>query len=112
MWGPKDAPRAFGVGLSRSLQENRYQQGVIDRQIWRKLEKNSKPVTSAHCGFHPQMASFISTHIDDIKGGATDAEKEPPPRNPQETLRGRRICRNTQRRTHGDQTRTRPTQRT
>eukprot|EP00975_Prorocentrum_lima_P018427 3880873-Prorocentrum_lima.AAC.1 len=45
MWGLKDAPRAFGMRLSRSLQEIRYQQGVHDRQIWRKFEKNSQPVT-------------------------------------------------------------------
>eukprot|EP00975_Prorocentrum_lima_P059803 12539651-Prorocentrum_lima.AAC.1 len=45
MWGLKDAPRAFGIRLSRSHQEIGYQQGVIDRQIWRRFEKNSKPVT-------------------------------------------------------------------
>eukprot|EP00975_Prorocentrum_lima_P000268 54792-Prorocentrum_lima.AAC.1 len=70
MWGLKDAPRAFGMRLSRSLQEIGYPQGVTDRQIWRKFEKNSKPVTGDHCGFHPQMTSLISTHIDD-----TDVER-------------------------------------
>eukprot|EP00975_Prorocentrum_lima_P003140 691653-Prorocentrum_lima.AAC.1 len=27
-----------------------------------------------HCGLSPQLVSLICTHIDDIKGGATDAE--------------------------------------
>eukprot|EP00975_Prorocentrum_lima_P061167 12823108-Prorocentrum_lima.AAC.1 len=35
MWGLKDAPRAFGMRLRRSLQQIGYQQRVIDRQIWR-----------------------------------------------------------------------------
>eukprot|EP00975_Prorocentrum_lima_P062270 12884749-Prorocentrum_lima.AAC.1 len=73
MWGLKDAPRAFGMRLSRSLREIGYQQGVTDRQIWRNFEKGAKPITGSHCGFHPQMSSLIPTHIDDIKGGATDA---------------------------------------
>eukprot|EP00975_Prorocentrum_lima_P054267 11382621-Prorocentrum_lima.AAC.1 len=67
MWGLKDAPRALGTRLSRSLQEIGYLQGVTDRQTWRKFEKNPKPVTGAHCGFHSRMTSFISTHSDDIK---------------------------------------------
>eukprot|EP00975_Prorocentrum_lima_P065505 12903850-Prorocentrum_lima.AAC.1 len=50
MCGLKDASRAFGMSLSRSLQEIGYQHGVTDRQIWRQLEKNSKPGTGAHCG--------------------------------------------------------------
>eukprot|EP00975_Prorocentrum_lima_P063209 12890205-Prorocentrum_lima.AAC.1 len=37
-----------------------------------KVREESKPVTGAHCGFLPQMTRFISTHVDDIKGGATD----------------------------------------
>eukprot|EP00975_Prorocentrum_lima_P048507 10147286-Prorocentrum_lima.AAC.1 len=41
MWGLNDAPRAFGMRLSRSLQEIGYQQGVTDRQLWRKVEKNA-----------------------------------------------------------------------
>eukprot|EP00975_Prorocentrum_lima_P013255 2815586-Prorocentrum_lima.AAC.1 len=36
MWGLKDAPRAFGMRLSRSLQEIGCQRGLTDRQIWRK----------------------------------------------------------------------------
>eukprot|EP00975_Prorocentrum_lima_P048133 10067071-Prorocentrum_lima.AAC.1 len=75
MWGLKDAPRAFGMRSSRSLQEIGYQQGVTDRQIWRKFEKDGTLVKSSHCGFHPQMTSFISTHIDDIEGRATYAER-------------------------------------
>eukprot|EP00975_Prorocentrum_lima_P061580 12880745-Prorocentrum_lima.AAC.1 len=67
MWGLKDAPRAFSMRLCRSLQEIGYQQGVTNRQMWRKFDKNAKPVTNTHCGFHPQLVSFISTHIDDIK---------------------------------------------
>eukprot|EP00975_Prorocentrum_lima_P050464 10570162-Prorocentrum_lima.AAC.1 len=37
---------------------------------------NTKPVTDKHCGYSPQLISLISTHIDDIKGGATDAERD------------------------------------
>eukprot|EP00975_Prorocentrum_lima_P033309 6988654-Prorocentrum_lima.AAC.1 len=48
MWGLKDAPRAFGMRLSRSLQEIGYQQGVTDEQIWRTFDKSTKPVTGAH----------------------------------------------------------------
>eukprot|EP00975_Prorocentrum_lima_P027073 5693012-Prorocentrum_lima.AAC.1 len=43
MWGLKDAPRAFIMRLSRSLQEIGDQQGVIDKQVWRKFDKNAKP---------------------------------------------------------------------
>eukprot|EP00975_Prorocentrum_lima_P015119 3205490-Prorocentrum_lima.AAC.1 len=32
----KDAPRAFSMRLSRSLREIGYQQGITDKQIWRK----------------------------------------------------------------------------
>eukprot|EP00975_Prorocentrum_lima_P011955 2539977-Prorocentrum_lima.AAC.1 len=61
--------------LSRSLREIGYQQGVTDKQIWRTFDKTAKPVTDSHCGFHPQLISLISTHYDDIRGGATDAER-------------------------------------
>eukprot|EP00975_Prorocentrum_lima_P026928 5665166-Prorocentrum_lima.AAC.1 len=50
MWGLKDAPRAFSMRWSRSLQEIEYQQGVTDKQVWRKFDKNTKPVTNTHCG--------------------------------------------------------------
>eukprot|EP00975_Prorocentrum_lima_P041452 8707700-Prorocentrum_lima.AAC.1 len=67
MWGLKGAPRAFSMRLSRSLREIGNQQGITDNQIWRKFDKNAKPVTEKHCGFNPQLISLISTHIDDIK---------------------------------------------
>eukprot|EP00975_Prorocentrum_lima_P037935 7982907-Prorocentrum_lima.AAC.1 len=49
MWGLKDAPRAFSMRLSRSLKEIGYQQGITDKQIWRKFTKNVKPVNDDHC---------------------------------------------------------------
>eukprot|EP00975_Prorocentrum_lima_P040354 8472161-Prorocentrum_lima.AAC.1 len=49
--------------LSRSLKEIGYQQGITDKHIWRKFDKNAKPVTDKHCGYSPQLISFISTHI-------------------------------------------------
>eukprot|EP00975_Prorocentrum_lima_P041309 8678228-Prorocentrum_lima.AAC.1 len=67
MWGLKDAPRAFSMRLSRSLQELGYQQGITDKQIWRKFTKQVKPVDEDHCGFGSHLVSLISTHIDDIK---------------------------------------------
>eukprot|EP00975_Prorocentrum_lima_P037487 7887620-Prorocentrum_lima.AAC.1 len=38
MWGLKDAPRAFGMRLSRFLNEVGYKQGITDSQIWRKSD--------------------------------------------------------------------------
>eukprot|EP00975_Prorocentrum_lima_P063210 12890208-Prorocentrum_lima.AAC.1 len=35
-----------------------------------------KPVNDDHCGFGPHLVSLISTHTDDIKGGATDHERD------------------------------------
>eukprot|EP00975_Prorocentrum_lima_P029419 6179082-Prorocentrum_lima.AAC.1 len=67
MWGLKDAPQAFSMRLSRYLHELGYQQGVTDKQIGRKFDKSAKPVTGSRFGFHPQLTSLISTHIDDIK---------------------------------------------
>eukprot|EP00975_Prorocentrum_lima_P038238 8038465-Prorocentrum_lima.AAC.1 len=61
MWGLKDAPRAFSMRLSRPLQAMGYQQGITNKQIWRKFDKNAKPVTGVHCGFHPQSVSY--THL-------------------------------------------------
>eukprot|EP00975_Prorocentrum_lima_P027981 5884487-Prorocentrum_lima.AAC.1 len=55
--------------LSRYLQEIGYQQAVTDRQMWRTFDNNSKPVTGAHCGFHPELRCFISTHIDESRVG-------------------------------------------
>eukprot|EP00975_Prorocentrum_lima_P060823 12759113-Prorocentrum_lima.AAC.1 len=40
MWGLKEAPRAFSMRLSRSLRGIGYQQGVTDKQIWRKFDKS------------------------------------------------------------------------
>eukprot|EP00975_Prorocentrum_lima_P068024 12918340-Prorocentrum_lima.AAC.1 len=74
MWGLRDAPRAFSMRLSRSLQELGYKQGITDKQIWQKFTKQEKQVDRGHCGFSPHLVSLISTHIDDIKGGATDYE--------------------------------------
>eukprot|EP00975_Prorocentrum_lima_P065237 12902284-Prorocentrum_lima.AAC.1 len=67
MWVLKDAPRAFRMRLSRSLKAIGYQQGITDKQIWQKFDKNKKPVMEDHCGFSPQLVSLISTHIYDIK---------------------------------------------
>eukprot|EP00975_Prorocentrum_lima_P025707 5409025-Prorocentrum_lima.AAC.1 len=39
MWGLKDAPREFGMRLSRSLQDIGYQQGLTDRQTWGSLTR-------------------------------------------------------------------------
>eukprot|EP00975_Prorocentrum_lima_P070063 12929847-Prorocentrum_lima.AAC.1 len=55
--------------LSRSLKELGYQQGITDKQIWRKFTKQAKPVGNDHCGFSPHLVSLISTHIDDIRVG-------------------------------------------
>eukprot|EP00975_Prorocentrum_lima_P051226 10731043-Prorocentrum_lima.AAC.1 len=41
MWGLEDAPRAFGMGRSRSLKEIRYHLGVTDPQIWRKFSQTA-----------------------------------------------------------------------
>ena len=38
MWGLKDAPRAFGMRLCRTLRESGYEQGITDPQIWRKFK--------------------------------------------------------------------------
>eukprot|EP00975_Prorocentrum_lima_P065086 12901350-Prorocentrum_lima.AAC.1 len=76
MWGLKDAPRAFSMRLRRSLKELGYQQGIAGKQIWRKFTKNMKPVNNDHCGFGPHLVSLISTHIDDIKGRATDHKRD------------------------------------
>eukprot|EP00975_Prorocentrum_lima_P065271 12902484-Prorocentrum_lima.AAC.1 len=48
MWGLKDGPRAFSMRLSRSLKEIGYQQVITDKQIWRKFDKNARPVTEEH----------------------------------------------------------------
>eukprot|EP00975_Prorocentrum_lima_P018448 3884879-Prorocentrum_lima.AAC.1 len=55
MWGPKDAPRAFSMRLSRSLQELDYKQGITDKQIWRKFTKQAKSVDYDLCGFSPHL---------------------------------------------------------
>eukprot|EP00975_Prorocentrum_lima_P026342 5536082-Prorocentrum_lima.AAC.1 len=55
MWGLKDAPRAFGMRLSRFLKEIGYHQGVTDPHIWCKLSQNSGPALGSHCGFHPNL---------------------------------------------------------
>eukprot|EP00975_Prorocentrum_lima_P027473 5772710-Prorocentrum_lima.AAC.1 len=34
-----------------------------------------KSVNDDHCDFSPQLVSLISTHIDDINGGAIDYER-------------------------------------
>eukprot|EP00975_Prorocentrum_lima_P044146 9256759-Prorocentrum_lima.AAC.1 len=62
--------------LSRTLEKIGYHQGVTDPQIWRKFSKNSGAAPDNHCGFHPNLASMISTHIEDIKGGAEESEKK------------------------------------
>eukprot|EP00975_Prorocentrum_lima_P011915 2532875-Prorocentrum_lima.AAC.1 len=49
MWGLKDAPRACSMRLSRSLNEIGYQQGITDKKIWRKFDKNKKPAMENHC---------------------------------------------------------------
>eukprot|EP00975_Prorocentrum_lima_P069225 12925103-Prorocentrum_lima.AAC.1 len=67
MRGLRDAPRAFGMRLGRSLKEMGYHQGVTNTQIWRRFSQISGPALDSHCGFHPNLVSMIATHIDDIK---------------------------------------------
>eukprot|EP00975_Prorocentrum_lima_P007703 1650990-Prorocentrum_lima.AAC.1 len=59
MWGVKDAPRDFGMRLSRSLKEIGYHQGVTDPQIWRKFSQNYGYAADNTCGFHP---NHVMTH--------------------------------------------------
>eukprot|EP00975_Prorocentrum_lima_P062339 12885083-Prorocentrum_lima.AAC.1 len=62
--------------LSRSLKEIGYHQGVTDQQIWRKFSRNSRHASDNHCGYHPNLVSMTSTHTDDMKGGAIEAEQK------------------------------------
>eukprot|EP00975_Prorocentrum_lima_P041620 8744477-Prorocentrum_lima.AAC.1 len=55
MWGLKDAPRAFGMRLSRSLKEIGYHQWITDKQIWRKFKKDAEPVDEDHCRYNPHL---------------------------------------------------------
>eukprot|EP00975_Prorocentrum_lima_P004337 940937-Prorocentrum_lima.AAC.1 len=61
--------------LCRSLKETGYHQVITDPQIRRTFDKNAGPAGNGHRGFHHKMGSMISTHIDDVKGGATETEQ-------------------------------------
>ena len=79
MWGLKDAPRAFSMRLSTTLRTAGYIQGVMDPQVWRKFSTPKGTVSEDHLdkaviGYW--LTSMITTHIDDIKGSATDEEQE------------------------------------
>ena len=77
MWGLKDAPRAFSMRLSATLRAAGYIQGVMGPQVWRKFsdeEHKEEDLDNAMLG--TWLVSMITTHIDDIKGSATDHEQE------------------------------------
>eukprot|EP00975_Prorocentrum_lima_P051442 10773809-Prorocentrum_lima.AAC.1 len=33
-------------------------------------------IGNCNCGFQPELVGLLSTHIDDIKGGASDKERQ------------------------------------
>ena len=76
MWGLKDAPRAFTMRLSATLRAAGYAQGVMDPQVWRKFYTPKKEVNQDEAVLGALLISMITTHIDDIKGSATDEEQE------------------------------------
>ena len=48
-------------------------QGIMDPQVWHKFKPNGPPVVhEAVLGEH--LLSMLTTHIDDIKGAATENE--------------------------------------
>ena len=75
MWGLKDAPRAFGMRLKVTLKECGYVQGIMDPQVWRKF-KPGTPEASSEMVMGEWLLSMLTTHIDDIKGSATEKECE------------------------------------
>ena len=75
IWGLKDAPRAFGMRLKVTLRECGYVQGIMDPQVWRKF-KSEAPGVYSESVLGEHLLSMLTTHIDDIKGSATEAECE------------------------------------
>ena len=66
LWGLKDAPRAFGMRLARTLRSLSYVQGITDRQTWRKISNTG----------NGKLRTLITTHIDDIKGAGPDEDRK------------------------------------
>ena len=67
MWGLKDAPRAFGLRRDQTLREFGARPTVRDPQLWIKvIDRNGVQVCVCE----------LSTHLDDIKGGAEEAERK------------------------------------
>ena len=79
LWGLKDAPRAFGLRLKQTLLQAGYVQGVMDQQIWRKFIQKSNQDANKHGmdeqAFGCNIASVLTTHIDDLKGSSTESER-------------------------------------
>lgn len=67
MWGLKDAPRAFGLRRDQTLREFGARPTVKDPNMWIKI---------AQISGSPKVVCSFSTHLDDIKGGATESERE------------------------------------
>ncbi len=89
LWGLKDAPRAFGLRLSQTLLSVGYKPSIVDPQVWRKYllqrvadsghgmteAKPHRVADSGHDMTGAKVVSLLSTHIDDIKGSASEKEQ-------------------------------------
>ncbi len=82
LWGLKDAPRAFGLRLSQTLSDIGYKPSIVDPQVWRKYvfqrvaDSEHRRVAGAEIDMTgAKVVSLLSTHIDDIKGSASEKEQ-------------------------------------
>jgi len=67
IWGLKDAPRAFGMRRDQTLRSFGAQPTNRDPHLWVKRTRQGDSIT---------IVCVFSTHLDDVKGGATDKERE------------------------------------
>ena len=66
IWGLKDAPRAFGMRRDQTLRLFGARPTCRDPHLWIKVKTQSDTKT---------LVAVLSTHLDDIKGGATEFER-------------------------------------
>ena len=67
MWGLKDAPRAFGLRRDMTLTRYGARPTIRDPHLWIKTFAGPKGTIAV---------AMLSTHLDDVKGGATEVERK------------------------------------
>jgi len=67
MWGLKDAPRLFGLRRDMSFRAFGAHKSQRDSNFWVKYHSTSTG---------RKVVALLSTHLDDIKGGATESERQ------------------------------------